>query len=106
MPDSHPHNHPHHYCHPSHVSDREVKCQTVFLTIILTSVTLAMFGSSFKYLLFLLWVGLVYFVGIGIFTSGFLLRRQVMGQCHNRLFSVSLRGCQEYEGETPFPSLV
>ena len=37
-----------------------------------------MFGSSVKYLLFLVWVGAVYFIGIGIFTSGFLLRRQVL----------------------------
>ena len=34
-------------------------------------------GSSIKYFIFLLWVGAVYFIGIGIFTSGFLLRRQV-----------------------------
>ena len=36
-----------------------------------------MLSSSIKYLVFLLWVGAVYFIGIGIFTSGFLLRRQV-----------------------------
>ena len=36
-----------------------------------------MMGSSIKYFIFLLWVGAVYFIGIGIFTSGFLLRRQV-----------------------------
>ena len=35
-----------------------------------------MLSSSIKYLVFLLWVGAVYFIGIGIFTSGFLLRRQ------------------------------
>ena len=40
-----------------------------------------MFGSSVKYLLFLVWVGAVYFIGIGIFTSGFLLRRQVLSNC-------------------------
>ena len=41
-----------------------------------------MFGSSVKYLLFLVWVGAVYFIGIGIFTSGFLLRRQVPSNCN------------------------
>ena len=43
-----------------------------------------MFGSSVKYLLFLVWVGAVYFIGIGIFTSGFLLRRQVPSNCKSK----------------------
>ena len=58
-----------------------------------------MFGSSFKYLLFLLWVGLVYFVGIGIFTSGFLLRRQVMGHIVTIFWSgLVWSGLSQYPG--------
>ena len=51
-----------------------------------------MLSSSIKYFVFLLWVGAVYFIGIGIFTSGFLLRRQVnklhMIFKHIALFSI------------------
>lgn len=51
-----------------------------------------MVGGSGKYLLFLLWVGLVYLVAIGLFTSGFLLRRQVLT---NRTECAGGRGCSQ-----------
>jgi len=51
-----------------------------------------MLSSSIKYLVFLLWVGAVYFIGIGIFTSGFLLRRQVLP---NRTECGDGQGCNQ-----------
>ena len=42
-----------------------------------------MLANSLKYIFFLVWVSIVYITAIYIFTSGFLLRRQVKKvKCH------------------------